>query len=101
MRRALFLALALLATAPPALAGALRVSPVGLDLAAGRAAATLTLRNDDDTPMNVQLRVFRWRQGPDGDVLEPTDEVAISPPIAVMAPHSERVVRVVRTASAP
>src|SRR5215216_2383723 len=81
-------------------AGALRVSPVGLDLTEGRAASTLTLRNDEETPMSVQVRVFRWSQGPDGETLTPATDVVASPPIAPLAPHSERVVRVVRTGPA-
>ncbi|MDZ4375004.1 MAG: fimbria/pilus periplasmic chaperone [Phenylobacterium sp.] len=90
-------AMALLALGvSPSVAGALRVSPVGLDLPAGRAAATLTLRNDDEAPMNVQVRVFRWTQGVEGESLVPTDEVVVSPPIAPLAARSERVVRVVR-----
>lgn len=99
MRRVLLLIAAAMALGPvgPAGAGALRVSPVGLDLPAGRAAATLTLRNDDAAPMNVQVRLFRWTQGPDGERYEPATDVVVSPPIAPRAPHSERVVRVVRT----
>jgi fimbrial chaperone protein len=91
----------LAAVAGAAHAGALRVSPVGLDLADGRSAATLTLRNDDETPANIQIRVYRWSQTAGEDRLEPTDEVVASPPIATLNGHSERVVRVVRVTAAP
>lgn len=102
MRRlGLILAAAVAAAAPSAaLAGALRVSPVGLDLPAERPAATLTLRNDDARPMAVQVRVFRWTQSPEGDRLEPTEDVVASPPMASLAAKGEQVVRLVRLAPA-
>jgi fimbrial chaperone protein len=101
MRRAL-LAAALTAltisagTLRPAEASTLRVSPVGLDLPTGQNAATLSLFNDDATPLNVQVRVFRWRQVDGKDVLEPATGVVASPPIAKVAPGAARTVRVVR-----
>jgi fimbrial chaperone protein len=101
MRRAL-LAAALTAltisagTLGPAEASTLRVSPVGLDLPTGQNAATLSLFNDDATPLNVQVRVFRWRQVDGKDVLEPATGVVASPPIAKVAPGAARTVRVVR-----
>ena len=82
------------------MAGNLQVSPVNLDLPARHAATILTLRNNDDIPMNVQVRVFRWTQTGGEDRLTPTDEVVASPPIAPLEPHSERLVRVVRIARA-
>jgi fimbrial chaperone protein len=80
----------------PAHASTLRVSPVGLDLPIGQNAATLSLFNDDQTPLNVQVRVFRWRQVDGKDVLEPATGVVASPPIAKVAPGMARTVRVVR-----
>jgi fimbrial chaperone protein len=80
----------------PAQASTLRVSPVGLDLPAGQNAATLSLFNDDATVLNVQVRVFRWRQVDGKDVLEPATGVVASPPIAKVAPGTARTVRVVR-----
>ena len=40
----------------------LRVEPILLELEAPTAAATLTLRNDDDIEVAAQTRVFRWVQ---------------------------------------
>lgn len=78
-------------------AGALRVSPVSLDLPDTQSAATLTLSNDDIQEMNVQVRVFRWTQIDGEDHLEPAEDVVASPPIASVKPGSERLVRIVRT----
>ena len=83
----------------PAAASTLRVSPVGLDLPTGQNTATLSLFNDDATPLNVQVRVFRWRQVDGKDVLEPATGVVASPPIAKVAPGAARTIRVVRLES--
>lgn len=40
----------------------LQVSPISLDLAAPARTATLTLRNEGDTPTNVQIRAYKWTQ---------------------------------------
>ena len=77
-------------------ASTLRVSPVGLDLPIGQNASILSLFNDDVAPLNVQVRVFRWRQVDGKDVLEPTSGVVVSPPIAKVAPGATRTVRIVR-----
>jgi fimbrial chaperone protein len=101
MRRALLAAALTALTASawdfrPAEASTLRVSPVGLDLPTGQNAATLSLFNDDVAPLNVQVRVFRWRQVEGKDVLEPATGVVASPPIAKVAPGAARTIRVVR-----
>lgn len=80
----------------PAVASTLRVSPVGLDLPVGQNAATLSLFNDDASPLNVQVRVFRWKQVDGKDVLEPATGVVASPPIAKVTPGAARTIRVVR-----
>jgi fimbrial chaperone protein len=90
-------------TAPPAtaLAGTLQVDPVLLELTAPAAAGTLTLRNDEDFDVTVQTRVFRWVQTGGTEQLEPTTDVAASPPIVTLAPRQDYTVRVVRTAGTP
>ena len=93
---ALTAVLGLAAGACPVQASTLRVSPVGLDLPVGQNATTLNLFNDDVAPLNVQIRVFRWRQVEGKDVLEPATDVVASPPIAKVAPGAARTVRVVR-----
>ena len=80
---------------PAAEAGALRVSPLNLDLSSQRPAATLTLRNDDGSPVNVQVRVYRWAQRGAREVLTPTEDVAVRPPIASIEARGERIIRVV------
>jgi fimbrial chaperone protein len=82
-------------------AGSLRVSPVLFEVSQARPTATLTLQNQGDAPMIVQVRVFLWRNGPTGDVLTPTTDVAASPPFATVAAGAEQTVRLVRVAPGP
>ncbi|MEJ0013006.1 MAG: molecular chaperone [Bauldia sp.] len=79
-------------------AAALRVMPISIERVAPAAAASLTLSDGGTEPINVQVRVFRWRQGPGGDILEPTRDVIVSPPILKLVPGTDYTVRVVRVA---
>jgi fimbrial chaperone protein len=83
------------AAAPPAGAAELDVSPVLVDLAAGRRTALLTVRNAGAAPARFQARAFSWAQGPDGVMqLSPTREVAVFPPLLELAPGESRNLRV-------
>jgi fimbrial chaperone protein len=85
-----------LAASTGARAGAMQVSPVLID-AVGQQTATLHLRNTGDQPLTAQVRVLRWSQTAEGeDRLEPTEDVAASPPIASLGPRADYVVRLVR-----
>jgi len=90
-------------TSIPTLAGAasLQVGPVSLEIPAPGATATVKLRNDATTPLNAQLRVFRWTQENGEEKLEPTNDVVASPPIARLPAKSEQVVRLVRLSKQP
>jgi fimbrial chaperone protein len=102
MRSSLLMGLAALCLAHSGAQGAaLRVAPTSLALIAPDSAATLNLRNEDTRPVNVQIRVFRWSQAEGVERLEPTTEVAVSPPITTLAPKSDYIVRVVRVAKTP
>jgi len=90
-----------LAAATAACAGAMQVSPVLID-AVGQQTATLHLRNTGDQPLTAQVRVLRWSQTAAGeDRLEPTEDVAASPPIASLGPRADYVVRLVRQRDTP
>jgi fimbrial chaperone protein len=101
MRASLTAAVLLAACVATAGAGSLRVTPVLLDVRTPASAATLTLRNDAEHPLNVQIRVFRWTQANGAERLERTTEVVVSPPMATFAPGMEYVVRVVRPSKRP
>ncbi|WP_024890677.1 fimbrial biogenesis chaperone [Luteimonas huabeiensis] len=96
----LLCALALLAWTAGASA-TLQVAPTLVTIPAERNAQGLTLRNDGAEPMHVQVRVFAWRQADGEDILEPTEALAASPPLAEIPPRGEQLVRIVRLGPPP
>jgi len=94
-------AVATYAFASAANAAQLRVEPVLLEMNAPAAAGTLKLRNEEDVEVSVQTRVYRWSQSAGQESLDPTADVVASPPIVKLAPHTDYVVRVVRTSKQP
>jgi fimbrial chaperone protein len=82
-------------------AASLRVAPVRLDVAAGAATTTLRVWNDDDASVKIQVRVYRWTKENGTDVLRPTKDVVVSPPIGTLKPGGENLIRIVRVAKAP
>jgi len=82
-------------------AASLHVEPVLIDVKAPGAAATLTLRNGGEVPINAQIRVFRWLQTDGKEKLEPTTDVVASPPFSSLTPKADYVVRIVRVSRQP
>jgi fimbrial chaperone protein len=102
VRTSAVLATAFLMSLPtPVRAASLQVSPVSIEVPAPGAATTLKLRNEGTTPLNAQIRVFRWIQADGEEKLEPTADVVASPPIANLAPKTDYTVRLVRVAKRP
>lgn len=101
LTRAILAVAALFGGVAGATAAQLRVEPVLLELTAPAAAASLTLRNDEDQEVVVQTRVMRWLQAGGKETLEPTTDVVASPPTVKMAPGADYVVRVVRVSRQP
>jgi fimbrial chaperone protein len=100
--RAIFMALALLAGLTlPAEASSLRVAPISLKLAAQEPSGVVRVWNDGAEPVQVQVRVFRWRVVNGQDVLEPTTDVVASPPMTTLVPGAENLIRVVRVSKRP
>jgi fimbrial chaperone protein len=81
-------------------AGPLQVEPVLVEVTAPGAASTLTLRGNG-TPVEAQVRVFRWVQANGEDRLEPTTDVVASPPALSLKSDAPHVVRIVRVAKTP
>src|SRR5438270_3421697 len=79
----------------------LQVGPALIEVLAPGAASTLTLRNNGEKPINVQVRVFRWSEENGQERLEATDDVIASPPAVTLAPKVDYVARVVRVSKQP
>ena len=97
-RRALALfALATLGAANAGAAG-LQVAPVSVALAQAERAAVVTLSNTGTSPMNVQVRAYKWSQTEQDEyVLDPTNDLIVSPPIMQLAPGAQQELRLIRT----
>lgn len=83
-----------------AIASDIRVQPVTVEPLAGARSASLTLINDEQKPVRVQVRIFRWSQNDGQERLTPTQDVVASPPFATLAPGQHSLVRLVRTSKA-
>lgn len=89
------------AFAQPAAAASLRISPIGIDMAASDHAASMTLVNTGAEPVNLQLRIFKWTQANGEEVLEPTSEMLVSPPATTIPAGASYTVRIARQSTAP
>ena len=96
-----FAAALLLGACNWASAGSLQVEPVLVDVTAPGAASTLTLRNEGATPIEAQIRVFRWSLVDGQEKLEPTDDVVASPPSVSLTPKGQYIARIVRVSKQP
>lgn len=92
---------ALLCFAGLAGAAGLQVSPTTVEVPSARAAGGLTLINNGSRTLTAQARVFRWTQVDGEDVLEPTTDLAISPPMLELPAGGRQLVRVIRHGPPP
>lgn len=75
--------------------GGFSVDPVPVFLDAGRSTEMVRISNDSDTPLALQVRVYRWTQDDDGaDIYEETEEVIYFPRILTVESQQQRVVRI-------
>ena len=92
----------LLALSGIAGAASLQVAPTSVVLDPGENAEALWLSNTDpQAPVRAQVRLYRWTQENGEDKLEPTRDLAISPPMVELAAGARQLVRVVRTGASP
>lgn len=85
-----------LASTGAAAATTLSIAPTRLDLSPERPAAALTVRNDGQAPVLVQVETFAWRASPATSDLEPTRDLLAVPPLLRLAPGEKQIVRVAR-----
>lgn len=81
--------------------GGISISPVRVDLTAGRRAEALTVTNTGAYRRTVEAAVFRWTQVDGQDRYEPTRELLANPPLFFIEPGATQTVRIGRPASAP
>ena len=78
----------------PASAGTLQVNPVLLEINANRRTATVTLRNQEATPITVRAYPLEWRQADGDEHYTETSALIVSPPIFTIAPGATQLIRV-------
>jgi fimbrial chaperone protein len=77
-----------------ACAGSFQVNPIRVDMSARVTTAALTIRNDGDEPVVIQLSVLAWSQELGEDKYGATYEALVTPPIATIAAGAQQIVRV-------
>ena len=83
-------------------AASLQVAPTLVELKPSEKGTAVWLSNTDpDTPVRAQVRLFRWVQQDGEERLEPTTELAISPPLVELSGGARQLVRVIRTGAPP
>ena len=92
MRYAL-LALGVAALAGVAAAGSLQIGPTSVTLIGKERTATITGRNSDAAPVNVQIRAMDWTQANGEDVHKPSSNLMVSPPFVTLQPGEAQTVR--------
>lgn len=74
-------------------AATLTISPVNVIFESGRTSALLEVKNSELDPVTVQARIYSWSQAGNEDVLAPTADIIISPPIATIAAGGTQTLR--------
>lgn len=82
-------------------AESLRVSPVKIAVSAPAKAAALTVRNDKERPVGIQVRVFRSVMQGGRERLTPTTDVVADPPLVTLEGNSKTRIHIVRVAVGP
>jgi fimbrial chaperone protein len=88
------LALHLFAGGSAAMAGSFRAAPVILDVGTGHSNSSLTLANNVDRPVTLQVRAYRWTQVDGRDVYTLAPDLIASPPIFTLAGRAAQLLRV-------
>lgn len=84
-----------------AMAAHLQAAPILLDLQASQNAEALWLTNPGETPLQAQVRVYRWTQAAGEDDLAPTTELLATPAMVTVPGGQRQMIRMIRTQNAP
>ncbi|HWI85732.1 MAG TPA: fimbria/pilus periplasmic chaperone [Sphingomonas sp.] len=71
----------------------LEITPVAINLARGQNATTIEVRNRGGIPAAVQIRAYAWAQNGNEDVLTPTEDIIVSPPIFTLSQGVSQTIR--------
>jgi len=89
------LAAILLLSSPSAMSAGFKIKPLKIFFTPDTKTANLTVTNEGDGPVSVQLTVRSWNQGATGeDIYDTTSDIVFFPKIVQIAPAEERVIRI-------
>lgn len=74
-------------------ATSLEITPVAVHLVPGQQATTIGVMNRGGLAVAIQLRAFAWSQDRDADVLTPTSDIILSPPIFTIPKGAKQTIR--------
>ena len=75
-------------------AGSLRIMPIRVETAPDARFCSLTIANDEDQPVSVQVRGYGWSKDASGtDVLTEDSAFQVNPTILTLAAREQRLVR--------
>ena len=74
-------------------ATSLEITPVAVHLVPGNNATTIEVMNRGGVAAAIQLRAFAWTQAGDQDVLTPTRDIIVSPPIFTIGKGATQTIR--------
>lgn len=84
----------------PVRAADLQVTPTFIQFVPGEQSQSLWLINSGQRTLQAQVRLFAWSQSADEDILQPSQDFAISPVIVSVAAGQRQLVRIIRRAGA-
>jgi fimbrial chaperone protein len=93
-RQILLFCLLMLVSSGDVLAAAFSISPTRLLLEPGERAAAMTLTNNADARVTVQVETFAWNRTESIADLDPTNEIIAVPPFFDIDPGARQVIRV-------
>src|SRR5271169_816467 len=87
--------LALISWTPGLQASDFTINPLQVSLEGSNRASEVVVRNDDSTPLRMQVQAMSWRQDAEGkDQYEVADDLLYFPRAMEIAPGESRIVRV-------
>ncbi|MBO9428696.1 fimbria/pilus periplasmic chaperone [Sulfitobacter sp. R18_1] len=101
MTRKTFAAIALISALMPSLSSAASISVAPTKLEPTGQHTTLTIKAEGAKSSVVQVRVMAWDENKPANVLKPTRDVVVSPPMSKLKPRQELTVRAVRVSKKP
>ncbi|MFT3905031.1 MAG: fimbria/pilus periplasmic chaperone [Steroidobacteraceae bacterium] len=77
-----------------AAAGNFSLAPIRVELDPGHRSEVLTVHNEDDAPVTIQISAVAWSQASGEEQFADTRELLVTPPVLQVPAHGERIVRV-------